>query len=187
MIEKDKEKGINSLIKSLDRSFFNTDFFIDNFNLKTQQDINNFIKDNDIQTPELKIYLYDYFIENIHNLIKTREIKKDDFILINDSTISTIIKDYFILLMFDEINDKITDTIYDNIKYEKTEKENDYYNEFKKVKSNLKYFNKFKKVYNSNDFPLKIIETVNKNISEDNYDILTTAIKSYFDKIKNEN
>ena len=187
MIEKDKEKGINSLIKSLDRSFFNTDFFINNFNLKTQQDINSFIKDNDIQTPELKIYLYDYFIENIHNLIKTREIKKDDFILINDSTISTIIKDYFILLMFDEINDKITDTIYDNIKYEKTEKENDYYNEFKKVKSNLKYFNKFKKVYNSNDFPLKIIETVNKNISEDNYDILTTAIKSYFDKIKNEN
>lgn len=187
MIEKDKEKGINSLIKSLDRSFFNTDFFINNFNLKTQQDINNFIKDNDIQTPELKIYLYDYFIENIHNLIKTREIKKDDFILINDSTISTIIKDYFILLMFDEINDKITDTIYDNIKYEKTEKENDYYNEFRKVKSNLKYFNKFKKVYNSNDFPLKIIETVNKNISEDNYDILTTAIKSYFDKIKNEN
>lgn len=187
MIEKDKEKGINSLIKSLDRSFFNIDFFIDNFNLKKQQDINNFIKDNDIQTPELKIYLYDYFIENIHNLIKTREIKKDDFILINDSTISTIIKDYFILLMFNEINDKVTDTFYDNIKYEKTEEENDYYNEFKKVKSNLKYFNKFKKVYNSNEFPLKIIETVNKNISEDNYDILTTAIKFYFDKIKNEN
>ncbi len=187
MIKTDKEKGINSLIKSLNKSFFNTNFFIDNFNLKTQQDVNNFIKDNDIKTPELKIYLYDYFIENMHNLIDSMEIKKDEFILINDSTISTIIKDYFILLMFNEINDKITDTFYDNIKHEKIEEENDYYKEFKKVKNNLKYFNKFKKVYNSNEFPLKIIETVNKNISEDNYDILTTAIKSYFDKIKNEN
>ena len=97
MIKTDKEKGINSLIKSLNKSFFNTTFFIDNFNLKTQQDVNNFIKDNDIKTPELKIYLYDYFIENMHNLIDSMEIKKDDFILINDSTISTIIKDYFIV------------------------------------------------------------------------------------------
>ena len=96
----------------------------------------------------------------MHNLIDSMKIKKDDFILINDSTISTIIKDYFILLMFNEINDKITDTFYDNIKHEKTEEENDYYKEFKKVKNNLKYFNKFKKVYNSNEFPLKIIEIV---------------------------
>lgn len=187
MIEKNKEKGIISLIESLNKSFFNTDFFIDNFKLKTQQDINSFIKDNDIQTPELKIYLYDYFIENIHNLIKSREIKKDNFILINDSTISTIIKDYFILLIFNDINDKITDTLYENIKQEKIEDENDYYKEFKKIKNELTYFNKFKKIYNSDNFPLKIIEIVNKNISEDNYDILTTAIKTYFDKIKNEN
>ena len=64
MIKTDKEKGINSLIKSLNKSFFNTTFFIDNFNLKTQQDVNNFIKDNDIKTPELKIYLYDYFLKD---------------------------------------------------------------------------------------------------------------------------
>ena len=48
MIKTDKEKGINSLIKSLNKSFFNTTFFIDNFNLKKKQYINNFIKNKDI-------------------------------------------------------------------------------------------------------------------------------------------
>lgn len=186
MIEKDKDIGINKIIKDLNKSFFNYDFFVENFNFKTQQDINNYITENNIETPELKAYLFDYFIEYIHESIDFK-IKKDDFLLINDSVISKVIKEYFVILMFNDINDKITDIFYENIKQDKSDEDNNYYFEFKKAKENIPYFDKFKKMYNSDKLALNVINLINNNISEKNYDILTSAIKSCYDKLKNEN
>ena len=89
--------------------------------------------------------------------------------------------------MFNDINDKISDIFYENIKQDNSDEDNNYYSEFKKAKESIPYFDKFKKMYKSDKLALNVINLINSNISEKNYDILTSAIKSCYDKLKNEN
>ena len=45
-------------------SVINDNFFKDYFNVQTQEDINNLIKDGELKSPELKLMIYDFFFES---------------------------------------------------------------------------------------------------------------------------
>ena len=70
-------------------SVINDNFFKDYFNIQTQEDINNLIKDGELKSPELKLMIYDFFFNHNKN--------NDDFFIINDETLKKTIKEQLFL------------------------------------------------------------------------------------------
>lgn len=136
-------------------SVINENFFESYFDIKKQFDINNLLSTCDLQSPELKLIVYDYFIY--------RNKDKESFILLKDNILSETIKDYFIVLFDREINKTLADDYYEKLKtdIETYKKSIDYFSEYKKVKNSLDY-KEFKQKINDS-LVSKIIDSVNKD------------------------
>ena len=134
-------------------SVINENFFNSYFDIKKQFDINNLLSTYELQSPELKLFIYDYFIYK----------NKKNFILLKDNILSETIKDYFIVLFDKEINKVLADDYYEKLKTDLGiyKKSIDYFSEYKKVKNSLDY-KEFKQKINDS-LVSKIIDSVNKD------------------------
>lgn len=155
-------------------SVINDNFFKDYFNVQTQEDINNLIKDDELKSPELKLLIYDFFLNQNKN--------NDDFFIINDETLKKTIKEYFIVLFDKEINDILVDKYYEKTKINtSTDAKVNYFKEYLNVKKSLPYYERYKKILKSDKICDEIINSVNENKK-----LFKDLIIEYFNKMKNE-
>lgn len=155
-------------------SVINDNFFKDYFNVQTQGDINNLIKDGELKSPELKLMIYDFFLNQNKN--------NADFFIINDETLKKTIKEYFIVLFDKEINNILVDKYYEKTKINtSTDAKVNYFKEYLNVKNSLSYYEQYKKILKSDKLSDEIINSVNKNKK-----LFKDLIIEYFNKMINE-
>ena len=168
-------------------SVINDNFFKDYFNVQTQEDINNLIKDGELKSPELKIMIYDFFLNQNKN--------NNDFFIINDETLKKTIKEYFIVLFDKEINDILVNKYYEKTKINtSTDAKVNYFKEYLNVKKSLPYYEQYKKILKSDKICDEIINSINESVinntpsskeDENNKKLFKDLITEYFNKIKN--
>lgn len=138
-------------------SVINDNFFKDYFNVQTQEDINNLIKDGELKSPELKLMIYDFFLNQNKN--------NEDFFIINDETLKKTIKEYFIVLFDKEINDILINKYYEKTKINtSTDAKVNYFKEYLNVKKSLPYYEQYKKILKSDKICDEIINYVNERV-----------------------
>ena len=103
--------------------------------------------------------------------------------LMNEHKLSIIIKQYFLILLFKDINSEISNQLYSDI-INSNSKTIDYYKKFSTVKNNIPYLKKFLKLYKSPEFPLKVIKRINDNINNENFYNLSSSIESFYEELK---
>ena len=132
-----------------------------------------------------------------NDYIRAGHEKKEDFLFINDKYVKNAIKDYLILLMFQDINSKLAvnygeRVLEGNDEMALTEEkmaeisDNDYYRDFTKVKKELPYYKKFLKLYNSDDTVTLVIDMINNSIDKKDFFTLSSAVDFLYENIKNE-
>lgn len=155
-------------------SVINDNFFKDYFNVQTQEDINNLIKDGELKSPELKLMIYDFFLNQNKN--------NADFFIINDETLKKTIKEYFIVLFDKEINNILVDKYYEKTKINtSTDAKVNYFKEYLNIKNSLSYYEQYKKILKSDKLSDEIINSANKNKK-----LFKDLIIEYFNKMKTE-
>lgn len=194
--ESQKKKDFKYVLKAMNYSFINPYYFEKVYLLTSQEKVVEVLDYNKIKSVELIVYIYDVYLY-MKNYFFTTNTKKGDFLFINDKYVQNAIKDYLILLMFQDVNDKLgkfyservmEGNIPDSIPKERYEElaDNDYYRDFKKIKSEIPYYKKFLNLYNSQDTISKVLELINENIDKKDFYTLSSAIDFLYESIKNE-
>lgn len=185
------------LLKKMNSSIMNPYYFKKICFLNKQEKVVEILDENKIKSVEVIVYVYNAYIFMKNEYIKLRLEKKEDFLFINDKYVKNAIKDYLILLMFQDINSKLAvkyseRVLEGNDEMALTEErmaeisDNDYYRDFTKAKKELPYYKKFLKLYNSDDTVTLVIELINKNIDKEDFFTLSSAVDFLYETIKNE-
>ena len=194
--ESQKEKDFNYVLKAMNYSFINPYYFEKVYFLTTQEKVVEILDYNKIKSVEVIVYVYDVYLY-MKNYFFTINKKKGDFLFINDKYIQNAIKDYLVLMMFQDINSRLGKYYSDRVmegnkpksipdkRYEELA-DNDYYRDFKKFKNDLPYYKKFLKLYNSQDTITKVLNLINENIDKKDFYTLSSAIDFLYNNIKNE-
>ena len=171
MSEKGNNTEDNTNIEDFCDTTFNCDFFKNIYNVTTQIQLNNLIKEFNIISPTLRVLMYNFLIyQNKDN---------KDFIIIKDSIISQAIIDYIIFLFKKDVEKRIINNYYEIFK--KENKIIDYYDELMKTKKETPYYEDYQKMIKNENTIKKIIAEINKNRN-----LLENVIKKFYKEMKNK-